>query len=240
MPRAKKHHWPATCAVAGAVLAAGASALADPVTVCTTAPTAIPDDASNIVVPLIVTDTGTVESVEIDLDITHPWVGDLTVTLAKDAATVDLLDRVSLGTYPFGCGGDDVQATFSDAALVTPEDLCSPAVTPVIAGSVLPAQSLAPLAGLDAAGTWEILITDAGIFDAGTLNAACITITLAPPADCVGDLDDDDDTDVFDFGILAANFGQSVPANTGGDLDGNAVVDVFDFGILAGDFGCVQ
>ena len=56
--------------------------------------------------------------------------------------------------------------------------------------------------------------------------------------DCVGDLNNDGATNVFDFAIFAANFGQAVPPNTNGDLDGNGTVNVFDFAIFAADFGC--
>jgi hypothetical protein len=55
---------------------------------------------------------------------------------------------------------------------------------------------------------------------------------------CAGDIDGDGDTDVFDFGILAANFGQAVTPGTNGDLDNNGTVNVFDFAIFAADFGC--
>jgi hypothetical protein len=63
-------------------------------------------------------------------------------------------------------------------------------------------------------------------------------INVVPPLPCVGDLDGDGDTDVFDFGLFAGSFGSLVPPGTGGDLDGDGDVDVFDFGIFAGHFGC--
>ena len=64
--------------------------------------------------------------------------------------------------------------------------------------------------------------------------------SLCESLGCVGDIDGDGDTDVFDFAILAPNFGMSgFPPFTNGDLDGDGDVDVFDFGIFAPDFGCV-
>ena len=63
--------------------------------------------------------------------------------------------------------------------------------------------------------------------------------TLVPPPPlCAGDLDGDDDTDVLDFGLFTASFGQAVPPFTAGDLDGSGFVDVLDFSIFATDFGC--
>lgn len=58
------------------------------------------------------------------------------------------------------------------------------------------------------------------------------------PAACSADLDDDNDTDVFDFALFAANFGQAVEPGTSGDFDEDGQVTVFDFGIFAADFGC--
>jgi hypothetical protein len=63
-----------------------------------------------------------------------------------------------------------------------------------------------------------------------------VTIRVAT---CVGDLDGDADTDVFDFAIFAPSFGSTgLTPFTGGDLDGDGDVDVFDFGLFAPDFGC--
>lgn len=58
-------------------------------------------------------------------------------------------------------------------------------------------------------------------------------------AECVGDIDLDGDTDVFDFGIFATNFGMGgFTAFSSGDIDGDGDVDVFDFALFAPDFGC--
>jgi hypothetical protein len=59
-----------------------------------------------------------------------------------------------------------------------------------------------------------------------------------PPPACIGDLDGDGDTDIFDFGIFAAHFAMTVPVGTNGDLDGDGDVDIFDFGLFAPDFAC--
>jgi hypothetical protein len=61
-----------------------------------------------------------------------------------------------------------------------------------------------------------------------------------PALRCVGDLDGDGDTDVFDFAALADAFAQIVgDPYAGADLTGDRVVDVLDFAALAVDFGCV-
>lgn len=79
---------------------------------------------------------------------------------------------------------------------------------------------------------WQVSQGDFG----GRIEVAFSVVSVPP---CPGDLDGDDDTDVFDFAILAGNFGQSVTPGTGGDYNESGTVDVFDFATLAGDFGCV-
>jgi hypothetical protein len=75
----------------------------------------------------------------------------------------------------------------------------------------------------------------------GTFWLDTLTLGAAAPPACVGDVDGDNDTDVLDFGTLAAAFGStSVDAdyNPAADLDGSGAVDVLDFAMLATDFGC--
>jgi hypothetical protein len=55
---------------------------------------------------------------------------------------------------------------------------------------------------------------------------------------CLGDIDGDGDTDIFDFGIFAASFTLNVTPGTLGDIDGNGIVDIFDFGLFAANFQC--
>ena len=61
---------------------------------------------------------------------------------------------------------------------------------------------------------------------------------VPPPSGCIGDLDNDGDTDVLDFGVFAANFGSAVPPGTLGDFDNDGFVTVLDFGAFTADFGC--
>ena len=79
-----------------------------------------------------------------------------------------------------------------------------------------------------------ILVADSrtGLF---ALNATPVYPTLP----CLADIDADNDVDVFDFAILAANFAAcQVTPFTRGDIDGDTDVDVFDFAILAANFAC--
>jgi parallel beta-helix repeat protein len=87
---------------------------------------------------------------------------------------------------------------------------------------------------------------DTGVPDTGAGLAPIIDMgahefqgVSPPPCPCVGDIDGDCDTDVFDFSALAANFGSGPGASRAqGDLTGDGFVDVFDFSELAANFGC--
>jgi hypothetical protein len=63
-------------------------------------------------------------------------------------------------------------------------------------------------------------------------------VAPAPPVVCEGDIDGDNDTDVFDFAEFLTGFGMMVEPGTQGDYDGSGEVDVFDFATFLGDFGC--
>lgn len=64
---------------------------------------------------------------------------------------------------------------------------------------------------------------------------------VSPPVTCSGDVDGDNDTDVFDFNAFASRFGdQGVERWTSGDLDGDGDVDALDFNVFATDFGCPE
>jgi hypothetical protein len=83
-------------------------------------------------------------------------------------------------------------------------------------------------------------ITYNNLGQAETYEASLFVGPFAVPApECVGDVNGDGKTDVFDFADLASNFGAGPGATRQqGDLNGDGFVDVFDFGDLAGDFGC--
>jgi hypothetical protein len=77
----------------------------------------------------------------------------------------------------------------------------------------------------------------------GTYRDGLSCADAIDPCQCPADLNGDGNVDVFDFGDLAANFGNGAPdcaTRAEGDLNCDGVIDVFDFGDLAADFGCVS
>ncbi len=84
-------------------------------------PIAIPDnDPAGIHSTLHLSGDLSVERVEVDLAIDHPWIGDLLVTLTSPAGTVTtLVDRPGLGRLTdYGSSQDNVRFTFGVAGLL--------------------------------------------------------------------------------------------------------------------------
>lgn len=103
-------------------------------------------------------DTGTIADLNLSIDITHTFIGDLTVDLTHSGITVRVMDR--------DCGGnDDIQATFDDEAM----DVIQCA-TPTI-GTFIPSEPLSAFDGGDRSGLWTLSVTDNAGADQGTLNS---------------------------------------------------------------------
>jgi subtilisin-like proprotein convertase family protein len=216
---------------AQALCIAIATGLAHAGSVCVSPSATIPDNnATGIDIPIEI-DAGAnelIETVTVSLDIDHPWVGDLVVTLRSPSGTmVTLLDRPGIPSTgfpgPFGCGGRDLDATFSDSASVLAEDVCSYSAQPVIAGDVVPAQPLLTFAGEPATGEWTLTVSDRSANDAGVLIEACIQLTTT--ITCTPDLTGDGVLDFFDVSAFLSAYSAQDPA---ADFTGDGQYDFFD------------
>jgi hypothetical protein len=99
------------------------------------------------------TDVRTIVGVRVRVAATHPWVGDLSFRVRHPSGIeVVLVDRPGIPSVgfpgPWGCGGDNIDCWFDDAAVAAAETTCSVTAVPVLAGSLRPTGSLASLKGL--------------------------------------------------------------------------------------------
>jgi M6 family metalloprotease-like protein len=117
--------------------------------------TGIPDNSpAGIERSLTTTEAGQVGSVEVTVDISHTYIGDLRVRLRSPSGAEAILhDRAGGST-------DNISRTYTAAN------------TP----------SLAPLAGQPIAGTWKLLVSDLDAVDTGKLNRWSLTIRRATAA----------------------------------------------------------
>ena len=138
-------------------------------------------------------DIGAIYDVNVELDITHPWVGDLTSRITSPNSTqITLFERPGT-TAPeftiqssFGCGGMDIDTIFDDESsnLRIENAPCSGTTIPVYSGNHEPHNSspnnLRAFDGENPIGNWKIYLSDsAPQADFGTLNEACVDIQYA-------------------------------------------------------------
>jgi subtilisin-like proprotein convertase family protein len=124
---------------------------------------AIPDNnPSGITSTVIVSGTGAAvgAGLEVDIDITHTWRGDLIVRLESPTGTEILLHDESGGSE------DDLVGTYPT--------------------TLTPAQSLAALVGEPLDGTWTLFVSDNAGQDLGTLHAWGIREVLGWDCEPVG------------------------------------------------------
>ncbi|MEE2907254.1 MAG: proprotein convertase P-domain-containing protein [Planctomycetota bacterium] len=214
-------------------------AMAD--TFCGTGSSAIPDGGANGTSWTIeVTQDGIVTNARSFITINHPWVGDLRMVLqSPDGVTVTLLDRPGMpnGGWigPWGCGGDDINGLFTDAASVSAESMCSQVEVPVLHGNMLPTEPFSILQGHPTQGTWTMTIFDDSPVDAGTVSQVCLLLESSPDCNNNGVADSDD---------IANGSSQDVDGNgipdeceCPGDVTGEGVIDIEDILLVIGAFG---
>ena len=145
---------------------------------------AIPDSG-------MVTDTLTIPAghvigdLEVLLNVTHTFVGDLSFTLQHQSSgtSATIVDRPGVPASTFGCGGDDIAAVIDDQASADVESRCNP-VPPAVGGSLVGGDPpnpalLGAFNGLNSTGTWTLTISDNAGIDVGTLDQWCVNV-LAP------------------------------------------------------------
>ena len=170
--------------------------------------TPIPELAPAALIPIEVDlpAGATVDAVSISVMLTHSWVGDLVITLGKDGSEAVLLDRLALGTMPFGCGGRNIDALFTDAASVTAESLCQPGPRPVLTGEVLPFSSLSAFTDIQAGGVWTLEVRDDAQFDLGQIERVCLMIGYSTPIPPCSPADLAEPFGLLDNGDITAYF----------------------------------
>lgn len=191
----------------------------------------IPENqVSGIEIPLVIDANANeqIEDVSVSIIIDHPWVGDLFISLVSpDGVEVVLLDRPGLPSTgfpgPFGCGGRDLDATFTDNATMFAEDVCSFSAQPVIVGDVVPAMPMDLFDGAPAGGEWTLRVIDQSAYDTGALLQVCLDVTTAVA--CSPDLTGDGVLDFFDVSAFLSAYSSEDPI---ADFTGDGQFDFFD------------
>ncbi|MEE9297113.1 MAG: proprotein convertase P-domain-containing protein, partial [Phycisphaerae bacterium] len=139
--------------------------------------------------------------VDVDLSITHTWVGDLCVSVEHNGTTVILMEEIGNATpgcfaSGFGCSEDnfvgivlDDEGTGGAIESQCVANLSSPP-------NYTPQEALSAFDGMDKAGDWTITVVDSAGADTGTLDTWSLHITavgdLIPVCLCATNEDCDD------------------------------------------------
>lgn len=106
------------------------------------------------------TETGTIESIEVTVNVTHSWIGDLVIALVHpDGTSINLWNRTCNNPQ-----NGNINVTFKDGSGAI---VCA---SPT-AGTYNPVQPLAPFIGKLKSGAWKLRVTDFFNGDTGTLNS---------------------------------------------------------------------
>ncbi len=106
------------------------------------------------------TETGSITSIEVSVNVTHSWIGDLVIALVHpDGTSLNLWNRTCNNPQ-----NGNINVTFKDGAGTI---VCG---TPT-SGTYSPIQALAPLLGKSKSGNWSLRLTDFYNGDTGTLNS---------------------------------------------------------------------
>jgi subtilisin-like proprotein convertase family protein len=204
----------AECAAAGGTYLGDGTSCETSATIdyAANAGTSIPDNnPAGITHVINVPDSFSISDVNVGVNITHTWVGDLCVSLSHGATTVELIQRMGgagasncYSGAPFGCAQDNLNVTLDDEAGAPIETQCALNLT----GSFIPFASLSAFDGADASGNWTLSVIDNGGGDTGTLNSWSLSFpdpnpvgpcdgfacdSGDPVVECVAELIDNDD-----------------------------------------------
>lgn len=120
---------------------------------------------------------GVVGDVNVRIDITHPVVSDLVITLTNDYTGTEIaLMLQECGAFP------NIDVLLADEADADVGTDCS-ATSPAISGVKRPLVPLSTFDGEPTDGRWTLTIEDRSAGFAGTLNEWCVQVTLASSID---------------------------------------------------------
>ena len=177
----------AVCCFAGVTFAGqGPSPTVEPWELCRTPEAAIPDfDLEGVfdTSPEIVDGCVAITDINLYVEITHPWVGDLLIKLVSTANgtaspyEMTVLDRPGYPALPFGCDGDDLpRNTFDDEGTFNAETDCNANAAYPIGKHLIPSFAMKDWLGDDTCGLWQIQVYDLSSGQTGTLHRWCVRV----------------------------------------------------------------
>ncbi len=156
---------------------------------CDSLPYSIPipdNDASGVSDTLNILEPRIIMDLDVALDISHTWIGDLAVTLTHHdtGKTVVLIDRPGYPDTSVGCGNNNIDAILDDQISSSAEYKCA-ASPAAISGIYIPNEPLSTFTGDAMTGSWSLTVSDGNRNDSGRLDGWCLVADIssvpAPP-----------------------------------------------------------
>lgn len=140
----------------------------------------IPDNNPTGATSVLVVPSGyAISDLNVSIDATHTWVGDLAFTLTNTttATSVVVIDRPGVPASAFGCSNNNVGVVMDDEGGDGPVESQCQVASPALFGSPTPNNPLTTFDGQALAGTWSLKVVDAAGGDTGTLTQWCLLAT---------------------------------------------------------------
>ena len=135
-------------------------------------PLPIPDnDPNGLTSSITVADNYNIEKVKVTVNITHTYVGDLTLTLESPSGKITELVSGACSN------GEDIDVVFDDNG----GDLNCAVTAPAISGTIKPSQELSNFIGENSSGTWKLKIEDGAPDDNGSLVSWSLELCTSEP-----------------------------------------------------------
>ena len=149
----------------------------------------VPAAAGSLPITVASTVAGNIADLNVRVNITHTWVGDIDATVTRGATSVIIIDNPGAGaatTTACGAGSNNMNGIILDdegtAPVETPIATASAAEAYATGGVYTPNNSLTAFDGQAAAGTYTLAVTDGGPDDTGTLDSWALIITRTTTA----------------------------------------------------------
>ena len=146
--------------------------------VCFTGTLAIPDNAPAGVSNVLTGSSGVLTDLNVRLEATHSWVGDLKMTLTHGVTTVAVVDRPGVPASTNGCSANDVAVTADDEGSDGTIEAACAGSPPAVTGVRTPNEALSAFDGQDFAGSWTLTVSDNAGADLGNLTRWCLFPTM--------------------------------------------------------------
>lgn len=148
----------------------------DSILFCNIQPIDIPDNISTgVTSTLTINESRILTDLDIRVNISHSWVGDLQVMLRHEETgqSTTLINRPGIPATTYGCNNDNIVVILDDEITSPIENKCA-SIPAAISGIYKPEEPLNKFNGQSLSGNWSLIISDNNKSDIGRLNDWCL------------------------------------------------------------------